>query len=75
MKLTKKYTNVFTKDGYGGITMLELDWGQDVIFERGDLNDGYSSIIDHFKNKERHWYESLMDCLLDVKEFTKIEVN
>ncbi|GMX64547.1 hypothetical protein Elgi_38160 [Paenibacillus elgii] len=71
--LTKNITNIYAWDDYGGIVVIELDWQQDVTWERGELNDGYSSIQDYFNNKTSKWYETIEDCFNKVSHFTGIE--
>lgn len=73
--LTKHVKNVFAKDGYGGIIMIELDWQQDCTWERGDLNDGYHSIEDYFENTRDKWYDSLEDCVTGRDPYTEITYN
>ncbi|MEK4006441.1 hypothetical protein [Paenibacillus sp. FSL H3-0333] len=73
--LDSSYTEVFTIDGYGGITMLELDWEQDAIFERGNLEDRYGSIEEYFIKKEYPWYSSLSDCAYDIDPFTHLQLK
>lgn len=72
--LDENVTSVYASDGYGGIAMLELDWDQDIIWERGELNDAHESIEDHFINKTDKWYETLIDCVNELNEFTEIEL-
>jgi len=74
MKLTRDIGCVYANDGYGGIVQIELDWEQDVTWERGELNDGYDSIEDYFNNKTEDWYESIKDCLYEQDPFTEIDV-
>jgi len=66
---------VYTDDGYGGISMLELNWIQDVIFERGDLNDAHESILEHFENRSHDWYQTKRDCCMDDSPYTIINFN
>lgn len=72
--LTKDVATVYTFDGYGGISALELDWQQDCIFEKGDLNDAYGTIEDHFEYAEFAWYPTLYDCVNQINGYTEIEV-
>jgi len=75
VSISSPYTEVFIYDGYGGIARLELDWDQDAIFERGNLEDGYGSIEEHFINKEYSWYPSLSDCVYDIDPFTHLQLK
>ncbi|MFC8686010.1 hypothetical protein [Brevibacillus porteri] len=77
MKLTKQNTEVFKRDDYDEVVMIELDWLQDVTWENGELNDGYESIRDYFEYSnglnDGKWYENIQDCIDQVNPFTEIE--
>jgi hypothetical protein len=73
MKLNNETTCIYTDDGYGGVVQLELDWNQDVTWERGELNDGFDSIVDCFENRTSKWYSSIFDWFHEMDEFTEIE--
>lgn len=73
MKLTREIDYVYADDEYGGMVKIKLDWKQDVTWERGELNDGYESIVDYFNNKTVDWYESAKDWFYEDCPFTGIE--
>lgn len=66
---------VYVNDGHGGVSKLELDWERDVIWEHEELNDAYDSIEEHFINRSYKWYESVIDCVHEMNEFTHIKLR
>ncbi|GFN32485.1 hypothetical protein [Paenibacillus xylaniclasticus] len=73
MKLTRKVDSVFAQDDCGGIVKIELDWQQDVTWERGELNDGYESIEDYFNSTLNAWYSCISDCISGDYPYTEFD--
>lgn len=50
---------VYGPDEYGGVARYELDWKQDIVWERGRFCDHWETIADFFLDTENKMSETL----------------